>query len=339
MTTIFFYLSTAVIALALSATITIATRLFALDRYHLKRRAQKSGSRDQFLFSLHAQRYELASFTCVSSVILLSLLSGLVFNRFGFLYGFALLIPLLFVVLFITPLLLPHTYLALLAERLYPFLNRSIQLSRAPLSALTDVIKRVFTSKKTFDSREELIACIGPGLSQHSDITKSEETMLRRALTLSSVLVRDRMTPRRLAKTVAQHDEVGPLLMDELHSSGHSRFPVVDEEGAFIGTLYLRDLVGESTSKQVNQIMQKDVRFIHEEESLDYALKAFLRLRHHLFIVVNRFEEFVGVLSIEDVLEEIIGEDIVDEYDEHDNLRQVALSMAKKEHAQHSKPE
>jgi CBS domain containing-hemolysin-like protein len=89
--------------------------------------------------------------------------------------------------------------------------------------------------------------------------------------------------------------------------------------------------------KKVSDIMSKDVRYIHEEESLDQALRAFLKTHHHLFVVVNNFEEFVGVLSIEDVLEEIIGKEIVDEFDAYDDLRAVAASIADKERAKRQK--
>ena len=136
-----------------------------------------------------------------------------------------------------------------------------------------------------------------------------------------------------MVELVAQTDEIGPVLMGELHDSGHSRFPVVADmkHTTFVGTLYLRDLVMESKARVVKDIMSPHVRYIHEEESLDHALRAFLKHRHHLFVVVNNFEEFVGVISIEDVLEEIIGKEIVDEFDEHEDLRKVASSLAQAE--------
>ena len=141
------------------------------------------------------------------------------------------------------------------------------------------------------------------------------------------------MTPRRMAKLVAQDDTLGPQLLSELHESGHSRFPVVREELKynFVGTLYIRDLALEKSSKKVKEVMTKDVQYVHEEKSLDFALRTFLKTRHHLLVVVNSFEEFVGLLSIEDVLEEIIGKEIIDEFDKHDDLRAVAKSLAEED--------
>jgi CBS domain containing-hemolysin-like protein len=83
--------------------------------------------------------------------------------------------------------------------------------------------------------------------------------------------------------------------------------------------------------------MSKDVYFVHEDLALQHVLEAFLKTKHHLFIVVNSFEEYVGVITIEDLLEQIIGAKIVDEFDQYDDLRAVASSIAKKQHAEHKK--
>jgi CBS domain containing-hemolysin-like protein len=76
--------------------------------------------------------------------------------------------------------------------------------------------------------------------------------------------------------------------------------------------------------------MRQEVFYINEQLSLDHALNAFLKTKHHLFIVVNEFEDVVGVLSIEDVLEQIIGQPILDEFDQYDDLRAVAAKHASK---------
>jgi CBS domain containing-hemolysin-like protein len=65
------------------------------------------------------------------------------------------------------------------------------------------------------------------------------------------------------------------------------------------------------------------------------ALQAILKTRQHLFVVVNRFEEYVGVISIEDILEQIVGSPILDEFDQYDDLRAVAARQAEKDHKLH----
>jgi CBS domain containing-hemolysin-like protein len=76
---------------------------------------------------------------------------------------------------------------------------------------------------------------------------------------------------------------------------------------------------------------------VHEDFTLYQALQAFLKTKHHLFLVVNSFEELVGILTIEDVLEQMIGKPIVDEFDRYDDLRAVAAAAAHKDHTEHKK--
>lgn len=159
--------------------------------------------------------------------------------------------------------------------------------------------------------------------------------------TVSSV-----MTPRRKVKFVKADEVAGPMLTDELHKTGFSRFPVVKDSarGAapeVIGTLYLSDLIGYSGSGKVKDLAKGKAYFINESANLRQALSAFLKTHHHLLIVVNSFEEMVGVLSLEDVMEQIIGQPIVDEFDEYEDLRAVAAHDAKKDQAGHQevKPE
>ena len=85
--------------------------------------------------------------------------------------------------------------------------------------------------------------------------------------------------------------------------------------------------------------MKPDVYFINEEQDLRQALGVFLSSQSHLLIVVNSFEEFVGILSIEDVMEQILGQPIVDEFEQYDELRAVAGLDAKAPRTEHSSSE
>jgi CBS domain containing-hemolysin-like protein len=75
--------------------------------------------------------------------------------------------------------------------------------------------------------------------------------------------------------------------------------------------------------------MEKKVYYIHQDQTLDAALAAFLKTRHHLFVVVNGYRETAGLLCLEDVIEALLGRQIIDEFDLHDDLRAVAEREAK----------
>jgi len=161
------------------------------------------------------------------------------------------------------------------------------------------------------------------------------------AISFGDKLVRDVMTPRRKVKFVGAADSIGPLLMDELHKSGHSRFPVTKDSAKaaspqITGTLYLKDIVGHEGGGKVKDLARKDVYYVNEDSNLRQALGAFLKTHHHLLVVVNSFEEIAGVLSIEDVLEQIIGQPITDEFDSYENLRAVAKEEAQAEKENHN---
>ncbi len=168
-------------------------------------------------------------------------------------------------------------------------------------------------------------------------IDESDLKIAFNALQFGDKIVGSVMTPRRKVKMVSAEEVAGPILTDELHKTGFSRFPVVKDSvkaasPQVIGTLYLNDLIGYQGSGRVRSLAKRDVYFINEESNLRQALNAFLRTHHQLLIVVNSFEEMVGVLTLEDLLEQIVGKRILDEFDSYDSLRAVAsLSKTKAE--------
>jgi CBS domain containing-hemolysin-like protein len=136
------------------------------------------------------------------------------------------------------------------------------------------------------------------------------------------------MTPRGVIDSISKKELLGPLVLDDLHKTGHSRFPVIDGDiDHVVGMLHIQDLLildAKQRSNTVEKVMEPRVFYVREDQTLEHALTAFLRTRHHLFVVVNEFRETVGVLSLEDVIEVLLGRKIVDEFDAHDDLRAVA---------------
>ena len=178
-----------------------------------------------------------------------------------------------------------------------------------------------------FYSKDELLEAVE---RDRHVLDKDEKLLVKQALRYQEMLVCDIMTPRSVVTTVEADETIGPLLLDRLHKSGHSRFPVIEGDLDHVkGILYVHNLVPlDPKSKKVGDAMSRQVYYVHQDKSLDHVLQAFLRTKHHLFMVVNEFEEVVGVASIEDVLETIIGRKIIDEFDPYEDLRAVARLAA-----------
>jgi CBS domain containing-hemolysin-like protein len=167
-------------------------------------------------------------------------------------------------------------------------------------------------------------------------VVQTELEIAFHALTFGDQLVRDVMIPRRAVKMVSADETVGPVLLTELHDSGFSRFPVyADDKDTVVGILFLRDLVKAKKGGLISKVMKREVVYVHEEQSLADALQAILKTHKHMYVVVNSFEEYVGIVTIEDVIERIVGKPIIDEFDEYDDVRAVAARVAQKEHEEH----
>lgn len=196
----------------------------------------------------------------------------------------------------------------------YPFITKYIRI-------FTDD-----TPEFSLHSREELHHVIK---SSRGVLSENDKLLLLRSLDFSNRKVSDAMTPRSVIDSINRVELLGPLVLDELHKTGHSRFPVIENDiDHVVGILHLHDLLKIDSNKKhtskVETLMEKRVFYIHEDQTLEHALTAFIKTRHHLFVVVNEYRETVGIISLEDVIEALLGRKIVDEFDEHDDLRKVA---------------
>ncbi|MCA9347956.1 CBS domain-containing protein [Candidatus Saccharibacteria bacterium] len=164
-----------------------------------------------------------------------------------------------------------------------------------------------------------------------TDLSADEIRILRHALTFGKKTVHDIMTPRTVISSVHADDVISPILLDELHKTGHSRFPVFDQENEIVaGMLYIKDLVESKKNATVADFMHSPVHYVNEERELDHVLQAFIRTKQHMFIVVNQFAEITGLITIEDIVEQVLGKPIIDEFDQYDSMRDVADAKAKK---------
>ncbi|MEA2113516.1 MAG: hemolysin family protein [Patescibacteria group bacterium] len=199
-----------------------------------------------------------------------------------------------------------------------------------PMAYLLDKI--LGDEMPTVYSKHELVKLIEEhkGLKQ-SDVDADEERIVQGALSYSDKIVQNIMTPRTEV-FLLKHDQIlNKTIIAKIKNVGHSRIPVYKKDyDDIIGILYVKDLIGEDwQDKTAGQIARKEVIFVDYNKTLDDLLNDFKRKKNHLFIVLNEFGGVSGIVTIEDVLEEIIGAEIVDEFDKHEDLQKVAKKKAK----------
>jgi CBS domain containing-hemolysin-like protein len=207
------------------------------------------------------------------------------------------------------------------------WLSQALKPVTVPLGRVLD---RFIADQPAVITKGELSHLFSSVKASDTDLSNDELRILKHALTFGEKTVHDVMTPRSVMAVVSETDVLSPILLDELHKSGHSRFPVLAADGSkAIGILFVRDLLEAKTHTRVIEIMRKGIHYVNEDRELDHVLQAFLRTKQHMFLVVNGFAEIVGLVTIEDVVEQVLGKPIIDEFDKYENMREVANARAK----------
>jgi CBS domain containing-hemolysin-like protein len=245
-----------------------------------------------------------------------------------------------FIILLSTPLhSLKYSPARPIAQSISPYISRFLISIRPIVKRVGQYIKkhRPVTIHTGLYEKEDLVELIEKQkMAANNRINHAELDIAINALSFGDRKVADFMTPRRVIRFVGRDEPVGPVLMGELHDSGFSRFPVTGaNENEIVGTLYLKNLVERTKPGIVGNIMSPKVYYVSDVAPLEQVLDAFIKTKHHLFIVVNEFEEIVGLITIEDVIEQILGRKIVDEFDTYEDLRAVAALHAKADHTKH----
>jgi magnesium and cobalt transporter len=145
-------------------------------------------------------------------------------------------------------------------------------------------------------------------------------SMIEGVLQVSQMRVRDIMIPR-IQMTVLSKDATLESILPIVTESGHSRYPVIDgDKSKVIGVLLTKDLLArvfENKNLTVQDIM-RSVSIVPESKRLNVLLKESRTNGNHMTVVVDEYGKAAGLVTIEDVLEQIVG-DIEDEHDDHDD--------------------
>lgn len=171
---------------------------------------------------------------------------------------------------------------------------------------------------------EEEIKLLVEGSAEEGVLEEDEKEMIHSIIEFTDTVARQVMVPRIDVHSVSVHAPIADVVQEVL-ASGHSRLPVY--EGTLdnvVGIVHIKDLLGGLTRGEQVPLrdVMRDPYFIPEGKKIDELLQEFRRQKSQLAVVVDEFGGTSGIVTVEDVLEEIVGE-IEDEYDVDEAAAQV----------------
>ncbi|UXN35160.1 CNNM family magnesium/cobalt transport protein CorC [Avibacterium paragallinarum] len=202
--------------------------------------------------------------------------------------------------------------------------NSSLETS-SKKSFLQSLFGRFFQGE--LKNREELVEVIRDS-EQNELIDQDTREMIEGVMEIAELRVRDIMIPRSQIVFIEADQDLDSCL-ETIIESAHSRFPVItDEKDNIAGILHAKDLLKflRSNAEEFELLaLLRPVVIVPESKRVDRMLKDFRSERFHMAIVVDEFGAVSGLVTIEDILEQIVG-DIEDEFDEEDiaDIRQLS---------------
>lgn len=191
-------------------------------------------------------------------------------------------------------------------------------------SLLTAVISRGRESDSITPEEIRIMARLS---LRSGKIRPYQERTIENILSLEDKAVRDVMTPRTVVFSLSERLTLKEAC-EAVTNWEHSRFPVYDRDREDIVGIVLTKEFFIALSQGREQLTMTDlmrpVHFVVETARLNRVLAEFLELRQHLFVVIDEYGGLAGLISLEDILEEILGREIVDESDEVADKRELA---------------
>lgn len=308
--------------------------LMSLDISDLKRKAKLGNHAAKRVYLLRKNSHLSLAAILLTNVAAVSATSLVLESFVGGIIAGA--ISTLLIVIFgeIMPQALFSRHALIFCARFAPALHTMIFLTYPVSKPLQYLLDRLFGEETTeLQSRHEL----GIMISEHlvdgsSELDEDEVEIIRGALQLSEKRVRDIMTPMRNVFWLTPNDVIDDRKIDEIKTKGFSRIPVFNKQhNNCYGLLLIKDLLDidfDTERVAIDDLTLYPVQLVGSMTALDTMFRKFITGGAHL-IPVEKDDRIVGVVTIEDLLEEIVGHEIEDETDRH-RAKKVQSKKAKK---------
>lgn len=183
------------------------------------------------------------------------------------------------------------------------------------------IIKLLGGEHHDHDLRQEIKALTVLG-RELNKLDEDEQRVIANILDLHEVKVKDIMTPRMVCESAKPDESLGSFTT-RVKKDQFSRYPVLDDDEAPLGIVFRYDLLDVDENAVVADIM-KPAKVITETLNVEQLMSQLMREQQHMALVYDEYGSWLGLITMEDIIEAIIGQAIMDETDDVPNMRRLA---------------
>ncbi|HUY53144.1 MAG TPA: CBS domain-containing protein [Candidatus Dormibacteraeota bacterium] len=154
--------------------------------------------------------------------------------------------------------------------------------------------------------------------------------IIKNVLDFNKSRVLDLMTPKRRVKSMSVEDSLGPIVLSELHASGHHYFPIYKDKDSNIVGVLNAESVGENHDQKISKLMDSKVFYANEGQEASEILQVMMSTGRHLFVVINDHGDYSGIITSKDILKCLVGESIVEDLESYED-KDITKSKTKKD--------
>ncbi len=328
------YLLLAIFFLIIGGLITFSYSIFeSVSREEIEKSDGSSSSDTVAVLDLKYEKAENGLYLIEVMLYILSSVSLTVYiNELGYngIYVFIYVLLLVFVIFLQKTLItsIAYKFNIKFALKFSSLLNLIFAVA-APLSKFYKKLVFLSGGQLQEEAAREEIEVLVETARDDGYIDEDEYRLMKNIMHYSGVLVSDIMTPRTVIFSYEADKTVGEVINTQ-EIQTFSRFPIwrgksLDDE--VVGYVVTKEILHAALKNKIDEKLHNFARNIHyipENATLDDAMEQFMKLRQHIFLVVDEYGGIEGLLSLEDILENLLGVEIVDEADRVVDMRELA---------------
>lgn len=221
-------------------------------------------------------------------------------------------------------------------KHLMGFASRTIRVlifCMYPIVICVEFLQKKITPKQqdTSISREE-VSAMADVAEESGELDEDENEVIQNIISLDEVTAADAMTPRVVSAIASENMTIKAFYKDKRYLH-HSRIPVYSSDDEYITGYILRiealQLMAEDKYDARLASIRRDIVSFHEDTPLDQVWEKMMAQDDQIAVIINEYGSFQGILTVEDVVETIIGDEIVDEQDDVRDMQQLAMEKWK----------